>query len=56
MAKVFECESGRAHMPVKDDDEVVANRQSHLARAHPELGRTRSREHILAAAQEASCA
>jgi hypothetical protein len=53
MAKVFECESGTAHMPVKDDDEVVANRQAHLDRAHPDLGGTLSRQHILADAQEA---
>jgi len=55
MAKVLECKSGRALMPGKDDDELVANGERHLLQAHPDLVGKHSREQILANAQEAWC-
>jgi hypothetical protein len=53
MAKVFECERDSALIPAKDDDELVANVERHLAQPHPDLVGKLSREQILANVKEA---
>ena len=53
MAKTFECERDGAVIRGKDDDELVANVESHVAEAHPDLVGKLSRDDILAAAKEA---
>jgi hypothetical protein len=52
MAKVFECEDGVV-IRGEDDDELVANVERHIARAHPDLAGKLSPDEILATAEEA---
>ena len=53
MAKEFECERDEVVIRGADDDELVANVERHLAKAHPDLVGKVSREDIVAAAKEA---
>jgi hypothetical protein len=52
MAKEFECERDGVVIRGADDDELVANVESHVAEAHPDLAGKVSRQDILAAAKE----
>jgi predicted small metal-binding protein len=51
MAKIINCECGYV-VRGETDDEIVANALAHLERDHPDLVGKRSREDILAAAEE----
>jgi hypothetical protein len=52
MAKTFFCEKDGETIRGADDDELVANVQSHIADKHPDLVGKVSREDILAGAKE----
>jgi hypothetical protein len=53
MAKMFECERDGVVIRGKDDDDLVANVERHVADAHPDLVGKLPRDQILAAAKEA---
>lgn len=50
MAKTFVCERDGVVIRGKDDEEMVANVEQHIATAHPDLVGKVSREDIVAAA------
>jgi uncharacterized protein YndB with AHSA1/START domain len=52
MAKEFECERDQVVIRGVDDDELVANVERHLAKAHPDLVGKVSREDVIAAASD----
>ena len=52
MAKAFECGKERLRIPGKDEHELVANEERHLAQAHSGRVGKLSRQQILATAQE----
>ena len=51
MTKIIDCECGVV-VRGESDDELVANALAHIDRDHPDLVGKRSREDILAAAEE----
>jgi hypothetical protein len=53
MAKIFNCEVDSTVIRGADDDELVANVESHLREKHPDLVGKLSRDDILATATEA---
>ena len=52
MAKTFFCEQDGETVRGENDDELVANLDSHIADKHPDLVGKVSREDILAGAKE----
>ena len=51
MGKIINCECGYV-IRGQDDDELVSNAFDHIERDHPDLKGKRSREEILAAAED----
>jgi predicted small metal-binding protein len=51
MAKVVNCPCGET-VRGENDDELVANVESHVQEAHPEMVGTMSREQVLGMAEE----
>jgi predicted small metal-binding protein len=52
MAKQINCECGYV-VKGEDDDQLVANAETHMREVHPEMAGTMSRDQILAMATEA---
>ena len=52
MAKAFLCEKDGVVIRGKDDEELVANAEQHIATAHPDLVGKVPREDILAGATD----
>ena len=53
MAKVFECARDGVVIRGEDGNELLANAQRHVAKAHPDLVGKLSRADVLAIAKEA---